>query len=368
MTQNITAHNLGFCRAEADPEFKVALDAYWLGNINPGRLEEVARQRRRKHWQLQADAGLDLITTGDFAWFDPVLSLSATLGNIPERHRKPAATHIDVATLFRAARGHAPGQTACRPSTVAKWFDNKLDYLVPEFHRNQHFALSWTQIIDETQEAAALGYAVKPVIIGPLTYLWLGTGKESNVKGLDLMENLLPAYQQLLSALAEAGAEWVQIDEPILALDLPSYWQRAFEKTYHRLQTAPLKILLATYFGALGGNITSTINLPVAGLHIDMVSAPEQLLTVLDRLPAYKTLSLGVVDGNNIWRNNVDKTLQYLQFAQQRLGNRLWIAPSCALPQSPFDMEARVALTRVMETARLLRADDSSCRQRSAAI
>lgn len=374
MTQTLT-HSLGFPRIGADRELKKAQEAYWRGDITQANLEEIGRELRKAHWRLQAEAGLDLIPTGDFAWYDQVLTLSATVGNIPARHRltvnkeranahahgqdhhdhsacnhfhgendvqtfvNEAATDIDLDTLFRVARGRAPTGNATTASDMTKWFDTNYHYLVPEFHRNQEFALSWTQIIDETAEAIALGHKVKPVIIGPLTYLWLGKEKEAGFNRLELLDKLLPAYEQLLQALANAGAEWVQIDEPILVLDLPSEWQQAFEGTYHRLQNKQLKVLLATYFGTLGENLTTALSLSVAGLHIDVVRAPEQLLTVIDRLPAHKVLSVGIVDGRNIWRNNLEKSIATLRIAHERLGARLWIAPSCSLLHSPVDLE-----------------------------
>jgi 5-methyltetrahydropteroyltriglutamate--homocysteine methyltransferase len=379
MSQNITTHNLGFPRIGADRELKKAQEAYWRGDISQADLEAISRELRKTHWQLQADAGLDLIPTGDFAWYDQVLTLSATLGNIPTRHRKeniiagdqvavePSAccthTHdqkhgegnqhdhklqacndIDLDTLFRVARGRAPSGAASSASDMTKWFDTNYHYLVPEFHTGQEFALSWTQIIDETAEAIALGHKVKPVILGPLSYLWLGKEKSEGFDRFDLLESLLPAYAQLLQALADVGASWIQIDEPILVLDLPAKWQRAFESVYNRLQHKQLQVLLATYFGALGENLSTAVNLPVAGLHIDAVRAPEQVRTVIDRLAAHKILSIGVVDGRNIWRNDLQKSLNLLHTAQTRLGDRLWIAPSCSLLHSPVDLNREAKL------------------------
>ena len=366
---SVIAHNLGFPRIGADRELKKALEAYWRGDLSREGLEAAGRELRLAHWKLQADAGLDLIPTGDFAWYDQVLTLSATLGNIPLRHRKDApasaVTHthddaaccahaqasanqaapeqpcidVDLDTLFRVARGRAPTGQATTASDMTKWFDTNYHYLVPEFHLGQTFSLSWRQIIDETAEAIAAGYAVKPVILGPLSYLWLGKEKGQAFDRFDLLQNLLPAYEQLLQALADVGATWVQIDEPILVLDLPAKWQQAFENVYHRLQHKQLNILLATYFGALGENLSTAVNLPVAGLHIDAVRAPEQVLTLVDRLSAHKILSIGVVDGRNIWRNNLSKSLAVLTAAQERLGERLWVAPSCSLLHSPVDLE-----------------------------
>lgn len=375
MTQNITTHNLGFPRIGADRELKKAQEAYWRGHITQADLEAIGRELRKTHWQLQADAGLNLIPTGDFAWYDQVLTLSATLGNIPARHRKEniiegnqvdaepsaccahahterhqhnhklqACNDIDLDTLFRVARGRAPSGAASSASDMTKWFDTNYHYLVPEFHAGQTFALSWTQIIDETAEAITLGHKVKPVILGPLSYLWLGKEKGEGFDRFDLLESLLPAYTQLLQALADVGATWVQIDEPILVLDLPAKWQRAFESVYNRLQHKQLQVLLATYFGALGENLSTAVNLPVAGLHIDAVRAPEQVLTVIDRLAAHKVLSIGVVDGRNIWRNDLQKSLNLLHTAKTRLGNRLWVGPSCSLLHSPVDLNREAKL------------------------
>lgn len=367
-TLNTLAHNLGFPRIGADRELKKAQEAYWRGDINQAQLENIGRELRAEHWKLQADAGLNLIPTGDFAWYDQVLTLSATVGNIPARHRRGAAstatdsttetaccaghalnhqteavtepcTDIDLDTLFRVARGRAPTGNGSTASDMTKWFDTNYHYLVPEFHAGQKFALSWTQIIDETREAIALGHQVKPVVLGPLSYLWLGKEKGSAFDRFDLLQNLLPAYEQLLTALAETGVEWVQIDEPILVLDLPAKWQQAFEGVYHRLQTGKLKIFLATYFGSLGENLSTAINLPVAGLHIDAVRAPEQVPNVIDRLAAHKVLSVGVVNGRNIWRNDLAASLRVLKEAKARLGERLWVAPSCSLLHAPVDLD-----------------------------
>ncbi len=374
MTQTLITHNLGFPRIGADRELKKAQEAYWRGDISQAELEQIGRELRKAHWSLQADTGLDLIPTGDFAWYDQVLTISATLGNIPARHRKEniiagnkptaevvaccghgheaghdhhhtthACTDIDLDTLFRVARGRAPSGAASSASDMTKWFDTNYHYLVPEFNANQEFALSWTQIIDETKEAISLGYKVKPVILGPLSYLWLGKEKGTDKNGkafdrFDLLDNVLPAYFKLLQALADVGASWVQIDEPILVLDLPTKWLRAFESVYNRLQNKQLQILLATYFGPLGENLSTAVSLPVAGLHIDAVRAPEQILPIVDRLPAHKILSIGVVDGRNIWRNDLQKSLTLLTGAHERLGNRLWLAPSCSLLHSPVDL------------------------------
>jgi 5-methyltetrahydropteroyltriglutamate--homocysteine methyltransferase len=346
MSGPITTHNLGYPRIGRQRELKFALEAYWRGEIDRNTLEDCGQKLRHAHWQQQANAGIDLIPTGDFAWYDQVLTMSATLGCIPVRHQ---LGQTDIDTLFRVARGFSTDYGPVAASDMTKWFDSNYHYLVPEFTRYQTFSLQWRQIIDETREAITLGYRAKPVIPGPLTYLWLGREIEPGFDRLSLLPALLPAYQQLLHELAAAGAEWVQIDEPVLALDLPGNWLKAFEKAYFQLHSAPVKLLLATYFGALEENLQTVVSLPVCGIHIDAVRAPAQIKTLTDWLPDNKVLSIGIIDGRNIWRNNLRHSLQALESAHQRLGERLWLAPSCSLLHVPMDLEAETTLNPTLK-------------------
>ncbi|MBX9764406.1 MAG: 5-methyltetrahydropteroyltriglutamate--homocysteine S-methyltransferase [Pseudomonadaceae bacterium] len=332
------SHSLGFPRIGADRELKKALEAHWKGELDEAGLQAVGRELRAAHWQVQKDAGIDLLPVGDFAWYDQMLSHSLSFGVIPERFR-PADGKPTLDTLFAMARGVSKGCCAgAHAQEMTKWFDTNYHYLVPEFSADQQFQLSWTQLFDEVDEAHALGHRVKPVLIGPLTYLWLGKTKGGEFERLDLLERLLPVYGEILQRLATQGVEWVQIDEPILALDLPQDWKNAFERAYNLLQREPGKKLIATYFAGLEDNLGLAASLPVDGLHIDLVRAPEQFPTILDRLPAYKVLSLGVVNGRNVWRTDLHKALEILREAQVRLGSRLWVAPSCSLLHSPVDV------------------------------
>jgi len=341
------AHTLGFPRIGADRELKKALESYWKGDLDQDALQSVGRQLRATHWQLQKDAGIDLLPVGDFAWYDQVLTHSLAFGVIPERFDSTRDTHglPTLDTLFAMARGATAtccggehGQTQYAQE-LTKWFDTNYHYLVPEFSAEQPFKLSWEQLFDEVAEARALGHNVKPVIIGPLTYLWLGKAKGNHFDKLDLLERLLPVYNEILGRLAAQGVEWVQIDEPILTLDLPQAWKNAFERAYHILQYSPLKKLVATYFSGLQDNLGLAVGLPVQGLHIDAVRAPDQLLHVLDRLPTYKILSVGLVNGRNVWRCELEPVLAQLQFAQERFGDNLWVSSSCSLLHSPVDVE-----------------------------
>ncbi|MDH1260737.1 MULTISPECIES: 5-methyltetrahydropteroyltriglutamate--homocysteine S-methyltransferase [Pseudomonas] len=332
------AHSLGFPRIGRDRELKKAQEAFWKGELNEAGLRDVGRELRKVHWDLQKNAGIDLLPVGDFAWYDQVLSHSLMFGVIPERFR-PHDGKATLHTLFSMARGVS--NTCCgegHAQEMTKWFDTNYHYLVPEFSVDQQFQLGWEQLFEETEEARALGHNVKPVIIGPLTYLWLGKTKGADFDKLDLLDRLLPLYGQIFARLAALGVEWVQIDEPILVLDLPQDWKNAFERAYNQIQRDPLTKLLATYFGGLEENLGLAANLPVDGLHIDLVRAPDQYPTILDRLPAYKVLSLGVVNGRNVWRCDLQNALATLRHAHERLGDRLWVAPSCSLLHSPVDL------------------------------
>ncbi|MFK4075364.1 5-methyltetrahydropteroyltriglutamate--homocysteine S-methyltransferase [Ectopseudomonas khazarica] len=335
------SHSLGFPRIGRDRELKKALETHWKGELDEAGLRAVGQRLRAEHWQLQKDAGIDLLPVGDFAWYDQVLGHSLAFGVIPERFR-PAAGKPTLDTLFAMARGAVASTNGCcggaHAQELTKWFDTNYHYLVPEFSADQAFALSWEQLFEEVAEAHALGHSVKPVLIGPLTYLWLGKAKGDEFDKLELLERLLPVYGEIFQRLAEQGVEWVQIDEPILVLDLPQAWKNAFERAYNLIQREPCRKLIATYFGGLEDNLGLAANLPVDGLHIDLVRAPDQYPTILDRLPAYKVLSLGMVNGRNVWRCDLEKALDVLRHAHERLGERLWVAPSCSLLHCPVDL------------------------------
>lgn len=243
--------------------------------------------------------------------------------------------------LKKALEACCNGQYA---QELNQWFDSDYHSLVPEFSQDQRFELSWNQLFEETAEALALGHKVKPVIIGPLTWLWLDKAKGNQFNKLERLENLLPVYAEILSRLAEQGVEWMQIDEPILSLDLPQEWKNAFERAYHILQYSPLKKLVATYFNGLADNLGLAVGLPVDGLHVGLVRAADQLHAILDRLPTYKVLSLGLADGRNVERCDLENALAHLQDAQERFGDNLWVAGSCSLLHSPVDLDRETKL------------------------
>ncbi|MDQ2184449.1 5-methyltetrahydropteroyltriglutamate--homocysteine S-methyltransferase [Alcaligenaceae bacterium A4P071] len=337
-------HNLGFPRIGVQRELKHAVEAYWAGKSDAATLESTARDLRARHWAIQAEAGVDLIPVGDFAWYDHILEWSTLLGAVPARFAQAAAQPVSLDTLFRMGRGRAPTGTPAAACEMTKWFDTNYHYIVPELTPQQTFRIARESLFDQVKEAQALGHTVKPVIPGPLTWLWLGkgdafSGGASDAGKLDLLTALVPVYKQVLARLAEQGITWVQIDEPILVLDLPQSWRDGFKSVYAELTAAASpKLLLATYFGGLGDNLSTVSALPVAGLHLDLVRAPEQLNAVLDVLRDDQVLSAGIISGRNIWRTDLNAVQSTLTAVRDRLGERLWLAPSCSLLHVPVDL------------------------------
>ena len=335
-----TTHNLGFPRIGARRELKFALEAYWRGESSRDELKALGAKLRRQHWADQA--GLDLVPVGEFSFYYHVLDMSFTLGNLPERVRGFAGDALD--NYFRVARGRsAPGTGGASVDVAAgemtKWFDTNYHYIVPEFTAATKFRLDASSLLDQLAEAMAQGIKAKPVIIGPVTYLAIGKTKDGSSK-LALLPRLLPVYAELLETLATQGVEWVQIDEPILVTELDADWRHAFEIAYHQIKSCRVKLLLATYFGQLADNTYLAANLPVAGLHVDAINGRDDVLPLIGMLPAHKVLSLGIINGRNIWKTDLVATLDWLEPLAERLGERLWLAPSCSLLHVPVDLDS----------------------------
>ena len=352
----IRTHILGFPRIGAARELKSALESHWRGEMSEAALEATGRQLRARHWALQRDAGLACVTVGDFAFYDQVASHIQLLGCEPARfdfdaQQSPLSRYF---TMARGADAHAEhagcshGQQEHVASghalEMSKWFDTNYHYLVPELSPLTQFSLACERLFDEVAEAQALGHEVKAALIGPLTFLWLGKEKTPGFERLALLEQLLPVYGALLDRLKQQGVAWVQVDEPILGLDLPNAWRSAFESTYWQLNQVGVNILLATYFSPLEENLSLACRLPVAGLHVDGIRAPHELASIADWLPVHKVLSIGIVDGRNIWRTDLDAALAVLQPLAAKRNGQLWLAPSCSLLHVPFSLEAETDL------------------------
>ena len=339
----VKTHTLGFPRIGAQRELKFALEAYWKGEASREELNALGAQLRHRHWQDQA--GLDLVPVGDFSFYDQVLDMSFTLGNLPARVRGFHGDALD--NYFRVARGRSAGHAACcggvQAGEMTKWFDTNYHYIVPEFDAATEFALDASRLLGQLEEARAQGVKAKPVLIGPVTYLWVGKAKDGSDK-LALLARLLPVYGELLDRLAEQGVEWVQIDEPALATELDADWKHAFNLAYHQLKASRVKLLLATYFGQFQENLHLASTLPVAGLHLDAINARDEVIPLLNLLPSHKVLSLGVVNGRNIWKTDLAAALDWLEPLHEKLGDRLWIAPSCSLLHVPVDLASERTL------------------------
>ncbi len=334
-----TTHNLGFPRIGDQRQLKFALEAYWRGERTAQALQETARGIRARN--LQAQSSLDWCPVGDFSLYDHVLDTSTLLGHCPPRFRDLSdASPLD--RYFHMARGRSQDE-GCRstPAAMTKWFDTNYHYIVPEWSADSHFECDPTPLLNQIAETQ--GRRIKPVILGPVSYLKLG----KSVDGCDplcLLDRLLDAYDVLLASLTASGIEWLQIDEPVLVTDLSSVWRHALRRSYHRFQRHPLKLLLTTYFGPLGDNLQLACELPVAGLHVDLSRGREELIPLLDWLPAHKILSLGVLDGRNVWKSDLSAILDWLEPVHERLRERLWLAPSCSLLHLPVDLERETTL------------------------
>lgn len=333
--------NLGFPRIGAFRELKKAVEAYWKGNITESQLQEEAKNIRKTNWLTQKNAGVDIIPSNDFSFYDQVLDTTALFGAIPPRYNFKGG-NVDLTTYFAVARGRqADGQDVVA-SEMTKWFDTNYHYIVPELYKNTEFKLSSTKIFDQYSEAKALGVETRPVLIGAITYLKLAKyhDKGEAVENLSFLPKLLPVYKEVLAKLEALGATQIQIDEPFLALDLTDAERKLYADTYAELaKSTKLQITIATYFDDLRDNLKTAVDLPVAGLHVDLVRRPQQLDEILAVFPSNKTLSIGVVDGRNIWKNNFANSTKLIDKAVAKLGkDNVVIAPSCSLVHTPVDL------------------------------
>lgn len=336
--------NLGYPRIGSQRELKKICENYWADKTGYKNVLQVGKNIRHENWNLQKEAGIDIIPSNDFSFYDHVLDHSLTFGAIPKRYNevilKKGNSELDL--YFAMARGYQKEGLDVVAMEMTKWFDTNYHYIVPEFYKDQPFKLFSTKIIDEFYEAKQLGITTKPVLIGPVSYLLLGKEKEAGFEKIELIKNLLPVYIEILSRLDALDVEYIQFDEPFLTLDLTEKDKKAYEYAYKEIRKAfpRLKIVLATYFEGLGNNLALTTSLPVNVLHIDLVRAEGQLTEVLASLKEDTILSLGLVDGRNIWKNDFEKSVSIInQTVEKRGQDKVWIAPSCSLIHSPVDLD-----------------------------
>lgn len=341
----LLTNNLGYPRVGAFRELKKANEAYWAKKISADELLEVGFNLRKENWETQRSAGIDLIPSNDFSFYDQILDLTLTVGAIPARYQSlldKADRKYNLDLYFAMARGFQEDGVDVTAMEMTKWFDTNYHYLVPEFVKDQEFSLTSEKFLHEYEEAKTLGLETKPVLVGPITYLLLGKEKETGFDRIDLIDRLLPVYEGILSKLASAGAQYVQIDEPFLSLDIDQKTQDLYKRVYARLAKVSdqLKLIVTTYFEALSNNEETALNLPVHALHLDLVRGENQLDTVLPKVPESLILSLGVVEGRNIWKNDYEKSLTQIAQAVEVLGkDRVWVGPSSSLLHVPFDLD-----------------------------
>jgi 5-methyltetrahydropteroyltriglutamate--homocysteine methyltransferase len=340
----VTTAILGFPRIGAQRELKKATESYWKGEIDKASLYAAADAIQSENWQRQKNAGLTWVTTGDYSFYDQVLGHSQVFGAIPDRYNSLSSG--DPLTLYFAmARGHQKDGVDVVACEMTKWFDTNYHYIVPEFSKQTAFALAPDNyLVKAFKDAKAQGFNARPAIIGPVTYLLLGKERDGG-NALDLLPALLPVYNQLLAEFKEAGAEWVQIDEPFLALDLTDEQKAAYKTAYAALDASGLKLQLTTYFEGLRDNAELAFGLGTAGVHLDLVRAPDQLPQALKLVKSSQVLSLGVVNGRNIWKNDFAASLKLIAQAKDALGSdRVIVSSSCSLLHSPVDLAAEVKL------------------------
>lgn len=342
----LLTNNLGYPRVGPFRELKKANEAYWAKKINAEELQQVAKSIRENNWRTQKEAGIDLIPSNDFSFYDQVLDLSLTVGAIPARYNSlldKLDSNYSLDLYFAIARGFQENGIDVTASEMTKWFDTNYHYIVPEFTKDQTFKLSSQKFLNEYNEAKALGIETKPVIIGPITFLLLGKEKEAGFDRIDLIDRLLPVYEEILGKLADAGAQYIQIDEPYLALDLSEKVKALYPEVFKKLNTAAkgAKLIATTYFEALRDNEDIAVNLPVHALHVDLVRGENQLDTLLPKVPSTLTLSLGIVEGRNIWKNDYEKSLNKIKQAVDTLGkDRVWVGTSSSLLHVPYDLDS----------------------------
>jgi len=344
MSRLIT-NNLGFPRIGGNRELKRATEAYWNGKISKEDLNEVALEIKKKNWSIQKQKGIDLIPSNDFSFYDHVLDVCCIVGAVPNRFDWNGEK-IDLELYFSMARGihekESKQERQLYPLEMTKWFDTNYHYLVPEFHSGQEFKFAWHKPVSEFVEALQMGIKTKPVLLGPISFLMLGKSKEKGFLNLELIERLIPIYVEVLKELQFQGAQWVQLDEPMMVTDLNEYELKAFQTAYNKISEniSGLKLLLTFYFGYLESNLETAFQLPVSGYHFDLVRGRKNLDSILKQFPQKAVLSLGLVNGRGIWKNNLSDSYEIIREVISRIGkNRVMIAPSCSLMHLPLSLK-----------------------------
>lgn len=337
--------SLGFPRIGANRELKKAVESFWKNQSSEADLLNVAKQIKANNWHLQKNAGIDFVPSNDFSFYDHILDNIALFGALPQRFIEnlgfKLGNQVNLETLFAMARGIQKNGIDLTAMEMTKWFDTNYHYLVAEFSANQKFKISSQKIFEDYLEAKKIGVETRPVIIGPVSFLLLGKSLDGS-DPLDLIDNLLPAYQELFAKLNEIGVKDLQIDEPFLVTDLSKKAIQTYLHSYPQIKkfAGNIKLHLATYFESLADNLELAFELDCDSVHIDLVRGSSQFQKALNCIKANQSLSLGLVDGRNIWINNLENSVEIAKKAVAKLGsNRVIIAPSCQLLHVPVDLD-----------------------------
>lgn len=341
---------IGFPRIGPHRELKVALEKYWAGEAGEDALAHSGAELRKLRLEMQQIAGIEEIPSGDFSFYDRMLDMSVLFGLIPSRYGFGGGK-VDFGTYFAMARGAQRSGVDVPAAEMTKWFDTNYHYIVPEFEAGQKLRLSSAKPVDDFKEAQAFGIETRPMLIGPVTFLLLSKDRGGGAP-LNYLDPLLDIFGQLLRQLEAAGAKWVQLDEPCLVCDLDEAARKAYVRAYEKMRAASnLKIFVTTPFGKLEDNASLATGLPIDALHIDLVRGEGQLDETLALLPPSMILALGLVDGRNVWRNNLERSLQKLERAAEKIGkDRLWVSPSCSLMHVPYDLDMEQALDPALKS------------------
>ncbi|NLT52484.1 MAG: 5-methyltetrahydropteroyltriglutamate--homocysteine S-methyltransferase [Ignavibacteria bacterium] len=347
-------NNLGMPRIGQNREIKKACEKYWSGQISNDELIAAGKLVRNENYEIQLKENIDLIPCCNFSFYDHVLDMSLTVGNIPERYLKnQELKNSEIDLYFAMARGYQKAGIDIPAMEMTKWFDTNYHYIVPEFTKNQTFQLQSTKIIDEFLEAQDMvGFKAKPCILGPISYLLLGKEKENGFHRIELLNKLMPVYFELLETIYKQGAQWIQFDEPFLSTDLMDNEIEAFKYFYTELKVKipGIKILLTSYFEGLKENAAFILSLPINAIHLDLARAPEQLDYILERLPSERYLSMGLIDGRNVWKNDYLQSVGLIKEAIANIGKRrIMIAPSCSLMHVPYSLESETGLNPLIK-------------------
>jgi 5-methyltetrahydropteroyltriglutamate--homocysteine methyltransferase len=325
-------------------ELKKALERFWASEMDEKTLQDEAARIRTGHWKTQSDAGIDIIPSGDFSFYDHVLDTAAMVGAIPPRYGA-GGDLLPLPVYFAMARGTQARGRDVPALEMTKWFDTNYHYIVPELSADQRFRFAFPKAVDQFEEAAAAGISARPVLLGPVTFLSLAKSAEGSRDPLSLLDGILPVYKEVLERLARTGASWVQIDEPLLVTDLSDEARKAFKHAYAHLASSGMKLMLTTYFGDLQENLDLALKLPVSGLHVDLVRGPRQGAEILRMKPAEMVISLGLIDGRNIWRADLQEAVKTARpFVDAFGSDRVIVAPSCSLLHCPEDLAAETVL------------------------